>query len=76
MPVDHSSLPPIEHRRRVEATVGRLADDDHDVEAWLFTDLTDVRWLTGFTGSNGWAIVRGDELFLGTDGRYGDRERP
>ena len=39
------------------------------------TDLTDVRWLTGFTGSNGWVVVRGDRVVLGTDGRYLDRAR-
>lgn len=39
----------------------------------LVTDLTDVRWLTGFTGSNGWVVVRGDRIVLGTDGRYLDR---
>lgn len=36
-------------------------------------DLTDLRWLTGFETSNGWAVLRGDELFVGTDGRYGDK---
>lgn len=41
----------------------------------VFLDLVDVRWLTGFAGSNGWAVVRGDELFVGTDGRYGDKAR-
>ena len=44
-------------------------------DALLFTDLVDVRWLTGFTGSNGWAVLTQDELILGTDGRYGDRAR-
>ncbi len=44
-------------------------------DALLFTDLVDVRWLTGFTGSNGWAVVRRDELIFGTDGRYGERAR-
>ena len=42
-------------------------------DALLFTDLVDVRWLTGFTGSNGWAVVTASEVILGTDGRYGDR---
>ncbi len=42
----------------------------------LFTDLVDVRWLTGFTGSNGWAVLRADELVVGTDGRYGERAPP
>ena len=44
-------------------------------DALLFTDLVDVRWLTGFTGSNGWAVVRRDEVIVGTDGRYGERAR-
>ena len=44
-------------------------------DALLFTDLVDVRWLTGFTGSNGWAVLTVDDLILGTDGRYGDRAR-
>ena len=41
----------------------------------LYTDPTDIRWLTGFVGSNGWAVVRRDELIVGTDGRYGDKAR-
>ncbi len=44
-------------------------------DAVLFTDLVDVRWLTGFTGSNGWVVLTASELILGTDGRYGDRAR-
>ena len=44
-------------------------------DAVLFTDLVDVRWLTGFTGSNGWVVLTASELVLGTDGRYGDRAR-
>ena len=39
----------------------------------LFTDLVDVRWLTGFTGSNGWVVMRPDRAVLGTDTRYGER---
>ena len=44
-------------------------------DALLFTDLVDVRWLTGFTGSNGWAVLTAHDLVLGTDARYGDRAR-
>lgn len=68
-----NDLPPIDFARRREAVVEALASDDHGCDAWLFDDLTDVRWLTGFTGSNGWAVVRGDELTLGTDLRYRER---
>ena len=42
-----------------------------DVDALLVSDLTNLRWLTGFTGSNGWAVVSRDDLTLVTDGRYG-----
>jgi Xaa-Pro aminopeptidase len=43
------------------------------VDALLVTDLTNVRWLTGFTGSAGRVVVLPDELVLVTDARYGDR---
>jgi len=64
-----TDLPPIDHAARV-AAMCRAANG-----TTLYTDLTDVRWLTGFVGSNGWAVVRGDELIVGTDGRYGDKAR-
>lgn len=41
------------------------------VDALVVSDLTNVRWLTGFTGSNGWLVVSRDALTLVTDGRYG-----
>ena len=64
---------PIDHGARTRVVVDALAHGDHGCDAWLFTDLVDVRWLTGFTGSNGWAVVRGDEVVLGTDLRYRER---
>jgi Xaa-Pro aminopeptidase len=67
------SFTPIDHGRRVRAIQESLTAGTHD--ALLVTDLVDVRWLTGFTGSNGWAVVRAHELILGTDGRYGERAR-
>ncbi len=62
-------LPPIDHAARVATICGAATGTT------LYTDLTDVRWLTGFVGSNGWAVVRNDELIVGTDGRYGDKAR-
>lgn len=41
--------------------------------ALLVSDLSNVRWLTGFTGSNGWAVLTPDEVLLVTDGRYGEQ---
>jgi Xaa-Pro aminopeptidase len=65
---------PIDHAARVMA-MQRLLPLANGCDALLFTDLVDVRWLTGFTGSNGWAVLTRDELVLGTDGRYGERAR-
>jgi Xaa-Pro aminopeptidase len=64
----------IDHGARVAMIQARLPSGN-GCDALLFTDLVDVRWLTGFTGSNGWAVITGDELVLGTDGRYGERAR-
>jgi Xaa-Pro aminopeptidase len=69
--VPSEDLPTIDHGARVR----RLVDGLGEIDALLLTDLVDVRWLTGFTGSNGWVVVRPDGVTLGTDGRYGDRAR-
>src|SRR3954447_23742667 len=42
-------------------------------DALLVSSLTNVRWLTGFTGSAARVVVLPDELVLLTDGRYGDQ---
>ena len=65
---------PIDHGRRLAALQPQVPLGN-GCDALLFTDLVDVRWLTGFTGSNGWAVLTTSELILGTDGRYGDRAR-
>ena len=41
------------------------------IDALLVSDLTNIRWLTGFSGSNGWVLLDRDQLTLVTDGRYG-----
>jgi len=53
---------------RVRARLAALG-----VDALLVSDLTNIRWLTGFTGSNGWVVVGRDAVALVTDGRYGDQ---
>jgi len=56
---------------RVDRVRSRLVGTD--VEALLISDLTNIRWLTGFTGSNGWVVLGPDQLTLVTDGRYGEQ---
>lgn len=43
------------------------------VDALLVTHLTNIRYLTGFTGSAGLLLVAGDRAVLVTDGRYADQ---
>jgi Xaa-Pro aminopeptidase len=67
--MSRADLPAIDHAARVSSICGQ-ADG-----TTIYTDLADVRWLTGFHGTNGWAVVRHDEVVVGTDGRYGDKAR-
>lgn len=40
-------------------------------DALLISNLTNIRWLTGFSGSNGFVVLTGSDMHLVTDGRYG-----
>ncbi|ADG98771.1 peptidase M24 [Segniliparus rotundus DSM 44985] len=60
-----------DHRARREAL--RAALRERGLDALLVTDLTNVRYLSGFTGSNGGLLIdaRGEEQSrIATDGRY------
>jgi Xaa-Pro aminopeptidase len=43
---------------------------ERELDALLVTDLVDVRWLTGFNGTNGACLVGADARLLLTDFRY------
>jgi Xaa-Pro aminopeptidase len=43
---------------------------EHEADALLVTSLVNLRWLTGFTGSNGLAVVGPDTRVFVTDFRY------
>ncbi|MCB0966856.1 MAG: aminopeptidase P family protein, partial [Ilumatobacter sp.] len=64
-------LPPIGYSDRI----GRIRDraTEFGFDGVLVTDLIDVRWLTGFTGSSGTLLIAPDRAVLVTDGRYRDR---
>lgn len=49
----------------------RPALEGHEIDALLITELANVRYLTGFSGSAGMVLVLDDRLVLATDGRYG-----
>lgn len=46
---------------------------ERDLPAVLVTKLVNVRYLTGFSGSNGAVLITPDEAVLATDGRYKDQ---
>lgn len=50
-------------------------EDDPDFGACLLTSIPNIRWLTGFTGSNGLVLLTPDSVHLLTDGRYKDQAR-
>ncbi len=61
-------LLPMDMASRVDRLRAELAG--LEVDAVLVTKPANVRWLTGFTGSNGQLVVTGDRLVAITDGRY------
>jgi len=44
-----------------------------DVDALIITSHSNIRWLTGFAGSNGLVVLSEEDLVLFTDSRYADR---
>jgi Xaa-Pro aminopeptidase len=63
--VDHGA-----RRRRLVSRLSELAGD-----AFLVTRLPNVRYLSGFTGSNGQLILTADGGVFLTDGRYAQQSR-
>lgn len=68
MPHATDPLPPLALAGRAARVRRRLA-----VPALIVTEPHDVRWLTGFGGSTGWAVLLPDRTVLVTDRRYAER---
>ncbi len=51
----------------------RGAMDRAQLDALVLSAPSNVRWLTGFTGSSGTALITDDTLVLLTDGRYAEQ---
>ncbi len=69
--VDLADLPPMPVAARLPRL--RAAIDAAGCDALLVTKLVNLRYLTGFTGSDGMVLVLPDELVFVTDGRYRDQ---
>jgi Xaa-Pro aminopeptidase len=70
-PPDLTTLPAMDLPARLERL--RIAFGEAGIDALLVTDLLNVRYLTGFSGSAGLLAVTDDRLTLVTDGRYGEQ---
>ena len=59
----------------LSARAERLADmlEERELDCLFVTNLVNVRYLTGFTGTNGACIVTTDERLFVTDFRYVDQ---
>ena len=62
-------MPDVHARRRARAWQ-QAQRTCPEATALLVTSLPNVRYLTGFTGSNGVLLLEEDRALLGTDGRY------
>ena len=58
---------------RADRVAGRLAE--RELDALLVTDLLNLRYLTGFTGTNGMAVLGPDRRRFVTDFRYVERAK-
>ena len=52
------------------ARISRLQEQINPGQYFLITNLINIRYLTGFTGSNAALLVSKDEVFFATDSRY------
>lgn len=70
------SLAPLEHAGRLAAVQAALpvaGPQDSPIDALVVTKLINIRYLCGFTGSNGVLVVHPGSVTLLTDGRYQDQ---
>jgi Xaa-Pro aminopeptidase len=66
-----SALPPLSVEGRLDRV--RLAISDTESEALVVSELNNIRWCTGFTGSYGVLVVAPDGTTLITDSRYAEQ---
>lgn len=65
---DKATLPAMDRRARLDLTTSAMVAAG--IDALVVTKAVHIRWLTGFTGSNGMAVIGPDGLTLITDQRY------
>lgn len=64
-------LPPLSVEGRIERV--RAVTEKYGADSLLVTDLTNIRWCSGFCGSAGVLLISKDSTLLVTDHRYRDQ---
>ena len=65
--------PATDRSELLAATLATAGPEDTALDALLVTDLTNVEYLTGFSGTNGACLISGDARTFLTDFRYAER---
>jgi Xaa-Pro aminopeptidase len=70
-----SELPPLTVSRRLKALCEEVQAVHDEVDVLYVADLSCIRWLTSFTGSNATAVIEvaAQQLHFFTDSRYGEQ---
>lgn len=68
-------MPPLHVASRVRAVCERVRLSHPEIDVIHVVDMSDIRWLTSFSGSNATVVldVRAEEVALITDSRYGEQ---
>ena len=68
-----SGFEPMDVAARTSRLLERMGESEEPVDGLLVTSLTNIRYLTGFTGSAALLVVAPAGLTFVTDGRYGQQ---
>lgn len=64
-----------EERTSHRLALVRAAMDRAEIPALLISNITNVQWLTGFTGSNGFVLLSPSATLFATDSRYTEQAK-
>ncbi len=67
-----AALTPMDYSKRADKVRAVFPDD---IDALVVSHLTNVRYITGYTGSNGLVLLTKDSMMFITDGRYRTQSR-
>ncbi len=73
LPPDLQTLPPMDIAARIDRLRETMAVHDPALSGLVISSLTNIRYLTGFTGSAAVLLITLDDWLFVSDGRYGEQ---